>query len=139
MSDATDSTRLRGIDWSDSIAAAVVAILPAFGAYVLVSVAAGAPLAWPFPLAWLGFTSLFAGATSWGNRVGSGLFWLAIEAFLAPLAIGIAAWDAMAAQAGSAATMTGAALGGTVAVVVTAVLMWTVGAVLLLVGRRLED
>lgn len=139
MSEATGtiSNRIEGIEWRRLITAFVIALVPAFGAYMVVSVGANDPLLWVFPLSIVAFTYSLYGHEMIKGQVGAGLFWLAIEAFAAPIAI-LAFTVVYTSEQTGAFAQAGAALGGTVIFLITWFLSWTVGVVLYLVSRRFE-
>lgn len=139
MTDGTAAavqTRLRGIAWGHLVVALALAILPAFGAYMIVSLSLAEPRLWILPAGILVFGYAIYGPDTVTAQIGATLFWLSIDSFLAPLAIGALGATVASQQSGVAAI--GAGIGAGLMFVVTWVLAWTVGLVLFLLARRFE-
>lgn len=133
-----DTTESEGINWKFVGAAILFALLPAFGAYMLVSVAANVVIGVIFFVTIPIFAYLFYQRRSI-KSMGSGmLFWLAIEAFLMPLAAIIYTFAFSAAETSTEAEQAGAAIGGGILTVMAFVIGIPVGLVLYLLSGRLE-
>lgn len=120
------------------IVSLVIGIVPAFGLYLIGSIAiGGAPVWWLFPVGWVIFTySAYVKETPF-ERVESGLFWLAILAFLAPIVILGVSIVSMSEPVG-VFERAGVTLGGTIMFFFTWLVAWFVGLVLYQISQRLE-
>lgn len=127
-----------GINWSHAGIALFIAILPAFGAYVSVSLAVSSPVLWIFGVTIPIFGYLLYQRPSVKAMIGGMCFWLAVEAFLTPLTLLIYTFVFTSGQSMSAAGTAGAAIGGLILVVGAFVVGLPVGIVLYLISNRLD-
>lgn len=135
---SVDETTDEGINWKRVGKAIVIALLPAIAAYMLVSIAANEVLGVVFIVALALFAYLLYQYQTTKGMLGGMCFWLAIEAFLAPVAMLIYTFVYASEETSSAAGEAGAALGGTFLTIVAFVVGIPLGIVLYLVSGRLE-
>lgn len=136
--DGRGSTVDGGVDWSHVVAAMALALVPAFGAYMGVSIAANDVVGVAFFLALPVFGYLLYQRPTVKAMVGGVSFWLAIEAFLAPFVFLVYTFVFASQEATTGAEQAGAAIGGIVLVAVAFLVGFPVGIVLYLVSRRLD-
>lgn len=127
-----------GIDWSHAGVAAVIAFLPAFGAYMMLSLAANGAVGIAFVLALPVFAYLLYQRPTAKTMLGGMCFWLAVEAFLSPVVMLIYTAMFASQETSSAAGEAGAAIGGTFLMIIAFVVGIPVGIALYLVSRRLD-
>lgn len=127
-----------GINWRNAIAATVLALVPAFGAYMAVGIAASDVLVWVFFVAIPVFGYLLYQRPTIKTMFGGMCFWLAVEVFLAPFILLIFTIGFASQEVGTAAGQAGAAIGGFLLVVVAFIVGLPVGIVLYLISRRLD-
>jgi hypothetical protein len=127
-----------GFDWRHAGAATGFGLIPAFGAYMLVSMAAYEAIVpvFLFGIPVFGFL-LYRRASK--KAMASGMFfWIAVESFLTPLAAIFYTSSYSAKEAESAAEQAGAAIGGGIVTVFAFILGLSIGIVFYLLSRRLE-
>lgn len=127
-----------GFDWRHAGGALGFALLPAFGAYMLVSLAAYEVMPVVLLLAIPIFGYLIYRKETRNDMASGMFFWLAVEAFLSPLAAIVYTSSYSAAETTTAAEQAGAAIGGGIVTVLAFVVGLPVGIVLYLISRRLE-
>lgn len=133
-----DTTVDDTIDWTHVGAAIGLALVPAFGAYVGVSIAANSVVGVAFFLALPVFGYLLYQRPTVKAMVGGVSFWLAIELFLAPFVFLIYTFVFAAQEATTGAEQAGAAIGGFLLVAIAFLVGLPIGIVLYLVSRRLD-
>lgn len=136
--DADETESTNGFNWSHAGLALFLAILPAFGAYMSVSLAVSNPVLWIFGVTIPIFGYLLYQRPSLKAMIGGMCFWLAVEAFLTPLTLLIYTFVFTSGQSMSAAGTAGAAIGGLLLVVGAFVVGLPVGIVLYLISSRLD-
>ncbi len=127
-----------GIDWGHIGAATGIALLPAFGAYMMLSLAANGTVGIAFILALPVFAYLLYQRPTAKTMLGGMCFWLAVEAFLSPVVMLIYTAMFASQETSSAAGEAGAAIGGTFLMIIAFVVGIPVGIALYLVSRRLD-
>lgn len=127
-----------GLDFGHLFVASTIAVVPAFVAYMLVTVAANTTLGWTFLIALPVFSYLLYQRHSAKAMAGGAAFWLAIEAFLSPLALGVYSVVYASSETTTAAEQTGAAIGGFMLTAGAFVIGVPVGIVLYLLSKRLD-
>ncbi|WP_257627596.1 zinc ribbon domain-containing protein [Haloplanus salinarum] len=136
--DTGEEQEEEGINWGHAAKAVAVGFIPALGAYVGVSVAAyqaiGIVLVLGIPI----FGYLLYQRSTVKAMVGGACFWLAIEAFLTPLALLIYTFAFASQESMTAAGQAGAAIGGIILVIVAFLVGFPIGVVLYLISRRLD-
>jgi hypothetical protein len=137
--DASLVDRIKNVEWGYAVLAGVVAILPAFGAYVLIGIATDVVTFTIFPIGLVLFGYLLYQRPTPKTMLGGMSFWLAIEFFLAPVAM-LLFTIVHASQVGpqTAAGQAGAALGGFLLIVVAFIVAVPIGVVLYLISNRLD-
>lgn len=127
-----------GINWAHAAKATAIGFVPALGAYMGVSIAAyqaiGIVLVLGIPI----FGYLLYQRPTTKAMVGGASFWLAIEAFLTPLALLIYTFVFASQETMTSAGQAGAAIGGFVMVIVAFVVGFPIGIVLYLISGRLD-
>lgn len=116
----------------------MLGILPTFGLYAIVSYAADDPLVWLFWVGIAAFAAMLYPKAEWPERVGASLFYLAIEAFLLPIAVLVVTVGLVSETAGPFARI-GAGIGAGVVFLAAWFVSWMVGVVLYLVSGRFES
>lgn len=127
-----------GVDWSHAAAATAFAIIPAFGAYMGVSIAASDAVGWVFLLGIPAFAYLLYQRPTAKRMAGGMCFWLAVESFLTPVFLLIYAIGFASSETTTAAGQAGAAIGGFILVGVAFVVGVPVGIVFYLISTRLD-
>jgi len=126
-----------GVDWNEGAKAAVIALPPAFGAYIGISIAANSPLVAVLLLSWPVFAYLLYQRPHGRAMIGGAFFWLSVETFLTPLVLLVFTFS-YAAEESTATGQVGAAIGGSILVVVAFVVGVPVAIVFYLLSRRLD-
>lgn len=127
-----------GSSWQHIGGAVAFALLPAFGAYMLVSLAAYQIMPIVF---WAGipvFGYLIYRREGRGDMASGMFFWLSLEAFLSPLAAILYTMSYSAAETTTAAEQVGAGIGGGIITIFAFLIGLPVGIVLYLISRRLD-
>lgn len=127
-----------GVNWRHALAAAGFALIPAFGAYMAVSIAANNPTGIVFLIALPVFGYLLYQRPTKKAMAGGMSFWLAIEVFLAPFVFLIYTFVFASQETSTTAGQAGAAIGGFFLVIVAFVVGVPVGIVLYIISRRLD-
>jgi len=107
------------VNWEKAeqgIIALLVGLIPAFVAYLMVTVAtfAESPPAWVFYVGVPVFGYILYQETSTRGKIGSMFFWLAIETLLTPLMFVLYTFAFSSQQAMTGAGQAGAAIGGAI-------------------------
>lgn len=126
------------VDAEAVLTSVVLAVLPALGLLSIVSLAADDVIGWVFWLGLVGFTALLAPKDGWRPRIGASLSYLAVEAFLFPIAALIVAIG-IASEATATFGQLGAGFAGAIYFVLTWLVSWSVGVVLYYVAGRFEE
>jgi hypothetical protein len=132
------SSSEEGVDWSKAGIAAAIAILPAFGAYMLISLASNSALVAVLPIGIAAFGYLLYKRPTSKAMFGGALFWLAVEAFLSPLFMILYTFAFAAEETSTAAGSAGAAIGGGLLTIVAFVVGLPLGVVFYLFARKLD-
>lgn len=115
----------------------LIAILPTIGLYVLVSAAFARTVYWPLLVGLVGFGYTLYKEEDRTDKAAKTAFYLSIEAFLFPIAMLALslqiAWDRV-----SGIAVLGAGIGGTVVVVVSCVVGWSLAVFFYAISHRLE-
>lgn len=125
------------LDATELVIAFGLSLLPAFGLYFMATYIADESMGLVFHLGIVGFTVLLYPKDGWRNKVGSMIFYLAIEAFLFPIGVLIVAIDVITGASGAFAQL-GAGIGAGIFFVMTWLVSWIVGVVLYLISGRFE-
>lgn len=127
-----------GINWQHAGAAGLIALLPAFGVYMLFSIAANSVSGIVFIIALPIFGYLLYKRPTKKAMLGGMCFWLAVEAFLSPVVMLVYTAVFAAQETTTEAGQAGAAIGGTILMVIAFVVGIPLGIVLYLASGRLE-
>lgn len=127
------------LNWRHVGAAIVFAILPAFLAYMMFSIAANNAMVWILLIAPPVFAYLLYQRPTIRAMFGGMCFWLAIEAFLSPLVMLIYTFVFTSQETTTGAGQAGAAIGGTALVIVAFVVGLPLGIVLYLMSRKFDS
>lgn len=136
--EATPERQIEGFDVRHAGAATGFALLPAFGAYMLVSFGAYDPIPPVFLVVLPIFGYLLYRRASTKAMASGMFFWLAVESFLSPLAALFYTSSYTAAETETAAEQAGAAIGGGVVIVMTFIIGLSIGLVFYIISSRLE-
>lgn len=136
VSDQIDES-LEDLDAWILLGAVLTGLFPAIGAYITIGLAVG-PIPWLFLVLWLIFAVAFSQKHNFKHQIGAGVFWLAIEAFLFPIAILVFAFVFVTEQTNPFAAA-GGAIGGGILFIVSWFIAWLVGVVLYLISNRFES
>ncbi|WP_136718511.1 zinc ribbon domain-containing protein [Halorientalis salina] len=127
-----------GINWGHAGKAGLIGLLPAFGAYMLISLAnAGGPVGVAFLIGIGVFGYLLYKQPTTKAMFGGAFYWLAIEMLLSPLVMIIYTFTFASSQTSSDAGAAGAALGGGALTIMAFVVGLPLGIVFYLLSGRL--
>jgi len=128
-----------GINWVHAGKAGLIGLLPAFGAYMLISLAnaASEPVVVAFFIGIGVFGYLLYKQPTTKAMFGGAFYWLAIEMFLSPLVMIIYTFTFASSQTSSDAGAAGAALGGGALTLMAFVVGIPLGIVFYLLSGRL--
>jgi len=127
-----------GIDWKHAGVATLIALIPAFGVYMLISIATYSVSGLAFFVALPLFGYLLYQRPTGKAMLGGMCFWLAVEAFLSPVVMLFYTATYSAQETSTAAGEAGAAIGGGLLMIMAFVVGLPIGIVLYLVSRRLD-
>jgi len=129
-------SKFQSIKWGHLGKALLIGLLPAIGAYIGVSIAANNPMVIVLIVSIPTFGYLLYQRPTAKGMVGGASFWLAIEAFLTPLALLIYTFVFASQETVTTAGQAGAAIGGFIMVIVAFVVGIPVGIVFYLLSNR---
>lgn len=135
---AAESTPPQGFNAGHALKAGGFSLIPAFGAYMLVSLAAYQAIALALIIAIPIFAYLFYRRPGTKSMASGMFFWLGVESFLAPVAALFYTASFSAAETTTAAEEAGAAIGGGILTIMAFVIGVPLGVVFYLISRRLE-
>lgn len=136
--DIETATRPDGFTAAHALKAGGFALIPAFGAYMLVSVAAYDPIPAVLFIGIPVFAYLIYRRPGTKSMASGMFFWLSVESFLAPIAALFYTASYSAAETTTAAEEAGAAIGGGIVTIMAFVIGVPLGLVFYLLSRRLE-
>lgn len=128
-----------GISWGHVASAIAIALIPAFGAYTMVTIATNDVVGAAFLVSLPVFAYLLYRRPTRKGMIGGMFFWLAVESFLSPLVMLFYTAAYTSEETTTAAEEAGAAIGGTVLVIGAFVIGVPLGIVFYLISRRLES
>lgn len=137
-SDEEEQSRLEGINWRHAAAAVVISLIPAFGAYMMISVSTDTANGFIFFLAIPVLGYLLYRRPTTKAMFGGMFYWLSIEAFLLPVMFLLFTVVFATQETASGAEQAGAAIGGTLMMIVSFIIGIPLGIALYLVSSRLE-
>lgn len=137
---STESTvnEEEGINWGKAGKAAGIGFLPAFGAYMLISVASYGAIVAVLPIGIAVFGYLLYDRPTTKAMFGGAFFWLAVEALLSPVFMIFYTVAFASEETTTAAGEAGAAIGGGILVIMAFVVGLPVGIVFYLISRKLD-
>jgi hypothetical protein len=127
-----------GIDIKHLGKALIIALIPAFGLYVMTSIALFDPIPAVFFVGIAAFGYLLYKRPTTKRMAGGASFWLAIESFLTPLALLIYTFSFASQETQTGAGEAGAAIGGFILVIIAFVICVPLGIVFYLISGKLD-
>ena len=128
------------IDWKQATTAVIIALVPAFVAYAMVSIAVFAenPLVWVFYVGIPTFGYLFYREETIRGQLAGMFFWLVVETLLTPLVFVLYTFAFSSDQAMTGAGQAGAAIGGGILAIGAFVIGVPLAGVFYLISRKLQ-
>jgi len=128
------------IDWKQAITAVIIALVPAFLAYAMVSIAVFAenPPVWVFFVGIPVFGYLLYREGTIRGQLGGMFFWLAVETLLTPLVFVLYTFAFSSDQAMTGAGQAGAAIGGGILAIGAFVIGVPLAGVFYLISRKIQ-
>jgi hypothetical protein len=127
-----------GFDAKHAAKAVLIGLIPAFGLYIMTSVAFYNAIPAILLVGIVGFGYLLYRRPTTKAMFGGASFWLAIESFLTPLALLVYTFSFASQETQTGAEQAGAAIGGFVLVIGAFVVGIPLGIVFYLVSKRLD-
>lgn len=132
------NARQDSFDVKHAILAVAIGLIPAFGLYVMTSVALFDPIPAVLLIGIVVFGYLLYRQPTIKAMFGGASFWLAVESFLTPLALLVYTFSFAAEEAGTGAEQAGAAIGGGLLILLAFVIAVPLGIVFYLVSGKLS-